>query len=137
MSVNKFETIYPVPGGVHYHPESNTYRENNMDISYPYQLQWEVWQKAQAALTGLLPEDLQELKKLAQHASPGLWHSAHHGVFCDHPQTKDIQLLVCNVSGTTGKYETEAQNRHYIAKACPENILKWLADYERLRAAAL
>lgn len=74
-------------------------------------------------------DEMQELKRLAESATPGPWHSRHHGVF-----TSSLIDAVCNVSLTTGHYESENRNRDFIAAANPAVVLSLIARIEELEA---
>lgn len=69
-----------------------------------------------------------DLKAAALAATPGPWKSIHHGVWADDERA----VKICDVSGTTGRYESEQANRDFIALANPASILALL---ERLQLA--
>jgi hypothetical protein len=76
--------------------------------------------------------DLKKLRELAEAATPGPWHSTHHGVYSGEDML--TRESVCRVSGTTGWYESEEMNRDFIAAANPAIMIAMAAEIETLRA---
>jgi hypothetical protein len=74
--------------------------------------------------------NIDELEALAKAATPGPWYSAHHGV---NTHGTGAQHDICRVSMTTGSYESEQENRDYIAAANPAAILTLIAEVRALR----
>jgi len=72
--------------------------------------------------------DLAKLRELLEKATKGPWESNHHGVFSEYG------YMVCNVSATTGKYESEHHNRNLIA-ALRNEAPALLDEVEAMRAA--
>jgi hypothetical protein len=74
--------------------------------------------------------DLEKLKASALAATPGPWESRHHEVVS---LSEDVGLLntICRVHSTTGYYESERDNRDFIATANPSMILELIERLEK------